>query len=68
MTSILLLKETIYYNSFRCKYFFSKKYFLSFFFFVVAFLKFRLNFNHFQKKDDPHSWSIFELTDSEKRS
>ena len=37
MTSILLLKETIYYNSFRCKYFFSKKYFLSFFFVLLHF-------------------------------
>ena len=32
-----------------------------------AFSKLRFNFEHFQKKDDPHSWCICELTDSEKR-
>ena len=35
--------------------------------FFFAFSKSRLNFKHFQKKDDPHSWCIFELTDCEKR-
>ena len=35
------------------------------FFFAVC--KSRFNFEHFQKKDDPHSWCIFELTDCEKR-
>ena len=34
---------------------------------LSAFYKFRFNFEHFQKKDDPHSGCIFELTDSEKR-
>ena len=34
--------------------------------FFGAFLKSRLNFEHFQKKDDSHSWSISEITDSEK--
>ena len=34
--------------------------------FLAAFLKSRLNFEHFQKKDDSHSWSISEITDSEK--
>ena len=29
--------------------------------------KFRFNLEHLQKKDDPHSWYIFELTDPEKR-
>ena len=29
--------------------------------------KFRFNFEHLQKKDDPSSSCIFELTDSEKR-
>ena len=32
-----------------------------------AFLKFRKSFEHFQKKDDPHSWPISEITYSEKR-
>ena len=28
---------------------------ISFFFFFFAFYKFRFNFEHFQKRDDPHS-------------
>ena len=44
-----------------------RKIFSIFFFFFFAFSKFRLNFEHFKKKDDPHSWCIFEFTDSEKR-
>ena len=32
-----------------------------------AILKSRLNFQHFPKKDDPHSWCISEITDSKKR-
>ena len=39
----------------------------TFFGFFSAFLKSCLNFQHFQKKDDPHTWFIFEVTDSEKR-
>ena len=35
--------------------------------FSFAFPKFRFNFEHFQKLDDPHSWCIFDLTDSERR-
>ena len=31
-----------------------------------AFLLSTLNFEHFQKKDDPHSQCISEITDSEK--
>ena len=31
-----------------------------------SFLKSSLNFEHFQTKDDPHSWYISEVTDSEK--
>ena len=31
-----------------------------------AFLKSSLNFEHFQKKDDSHSWGISEITDFEK--
>ena len=34
--------------------------------FFSAFLKSSLNFEHFQKKDDPHGWYISEITDSEK--
>ena len=36
--------------------------------FFANLLKASLNFEHFQKKDDPHSWCISEITDSEKRS
>ena len=36
--------------------------------FLFAFSKFRFNFEHFQKKDDPPSSCIFELSDSEKRA
>ena len=39
----------------------------TFFRFFSAFLKSCLNFQHFQKKGDPHTWFIFEITDSEKR-
>ena len=36
--------------------------------FFSAFLKFKWNFAHFQKKkDDPHSWCNSEIMDSEKR-
>ena len=34
--------------------------------FFCAFLKSSLNFEHFQKKDDSHSWGISEITDSKK--
>ena len=44
-----------------------RKTFSHFFFFFVAFSKFRFNFEHFQKKDDAHRSCIFELTDSETR-
>ena len=33
--------------------------------FFAAFLKLRLSFEHFEKKDDPRSFSISEITDSE---
>ena len=33
--------------------------------FFTAFLKFRLNFNHFEKKDDSDRFCIFKVTDSE---
>ena len=35
--------------------------------FVSSFLKSRLNFEFFQKKGDPHTWRISEITDPEKR-
>ena len=34
--------------------------------FFSAFLKAGLNLEHFEKKDDPHWFCIFEITDSEK--
>ena len=33
--------------------------------FLAAFLKFRLNFNHFEKKCENHIFFIFEVTDSD---
>ena len=33
--------------------------------FFAAFMKSRLNFDHFQTKDDPHSFCVSEITDSE---
>ena len=36
--------------------------------FVAAFLKSSLNVEHFQIKDDSHSWGVSEITDSEKHS
>ena len=35
--------------------------------FFTAVLKSRLSFEDFQEKDDPHSWCIFVITDSQKR-
>ena len=46
MTSILFLTGAIYCNIFRGNYLGNEKYFLIFF----SFSKFRLNFEHFQKK------------------
>ena len=34
--------------------------------FFLAFSKFTLNFDHFQTKDDPHSWFFPEIRNSEK--
>ena len=33
--------------------------------FFAAFLKSRVNFEYFEKTDDPHRFCIFEVTDSE---
>ena len=63
MPSILYLIETIYYNIFGYNYLRNEKIFSQFF---VAFLKSRFNFEHFEKKDEPHRVSIFELTDSQR--
>ena len=35
--------------------------------FVCAFSKFKFNFQHFQRKDDPQSCCIFELKESKRR-
>ena len=35
--------------------------------FIAAFLKSSLNFEHFQEKDDSHSWGISKITESEKQ-
>ena len=35
--------------------------------YFYAVLKSKLNFEHFLKKDDPQTWYISEITDSEKR-
>ena len=35
--------------------------------FSFPFLKSILNFTHFSKKDDPHSWCISEINGSKKR-
>ena len=32
----------------------------------ASFFKSSLNFEHFQKEDESHSWGISEITDSEK--
>ena len=36
--------------------------------FFIAFLESTLNLEHFEKKDEPHSSSIYEVTDSERRA
>ena len=64
MTSVLFLIRTIFCNITRYNYLRDKIFFTIFF----AFSKFTLNFEHFQKKNDPHSWCIFELMLSQKRS
>ena len=35
--------------------------------FFSAFLKSSLNFEHFENKDDSHSWRISKITESEKQ-
>ena len=36
--------------------------------FFIEFLESTLNLEHFEKKDEPHSSSIYEVTDSERRA
>ena len=36
--------------------------------FILAFSESALNFEHFQKKHDPHSLCISEITDHERRA
>ena len=36
--------------------------------FFTAFLKSTFNFEHFEKKDQPHSLCIFEMIDAERRA
>ena len=35
--------------------------------FLIEFLEFALNFEHFEKKDEPHGSSISEVTESQRR-
>ena len=63
MTSIFFLIQTIQRNQLKRKYL-KKKSFLRLF---SPRLKFSLNFKHFQKKCDPRSWCISEITNSDKR-
>ena len=65
MTSILCLIDTIYCHIFKCNYLRNKRVFLNFVLFFCHFRKSRFNFAPFQNKDDPHSWCVFQLTDSE---
>ena len=62
MKSIFFFIGRIQGHQFRCNYLRSKNLFLSFF---VSFLKSRLNFEHFDRKDDPHTFCFSEITDSE---
>ena len=63
IASIFFLIETIYSNVLGSNYLRNEKYFLIFFF---AFSKLRFIFEHFQKKDDPHSLNVFLILRSPK--
>ena len=65
MTSIPFVIETIYSSHFRCNCLRNKKFFLNFFFF--SFWKSTLNFEHFPKKEQTHSWFISEIKNAQKR-
>ena len=64
MTSILFLIETIYRNQFGRNYLKNKKPFDPFF---LEFSKSALNLKYFQKREDPHSLFLSEITHSGKR-
>ena len=64
MRSILFFIDTIYGNIFGCNYL-RKKATFAFFFVQLGNLDSILK--KLKKKDDPHSWFIFELTYSENR-
>ena len=63
MTSILFLIETIYRNIFTCNYLENNRNFHNFLFHLG---NLDSTLNILKKKDDPHRWCIFELTDFEK--
>ena len=62
-----LLKRGNLLQHFQTPFSKKQKIFSQLLFFFFAFWKFRFNFEHFEKNDDPHRWYIFELTDSEIR-
>ena len=64
MTSIPLIAKTSEWKNVRCIYLKNKNIFSQFF---SPFLESAFNFEHFQKKDDPHSLCISEITDHERR-
>ena len=64
MISVLFLIGTVQLNKFRCSYLRNNKLLLKVFF---RFLNFISKFQHFEKKYDPHSPFINEITNSERR-
>ena len=58
-----LLNKDNLRQQFRCNYLRKK----DLFWICFPFLKTVLKFEYFQKKDDPHSWCISAIADSEKR-
>ena len=62
MTRIPLIVKTSECKQFRCICLKKPKIFSELF---CASFEFVLNFEHFQKKDDPHSLCISEITDHE---
>ena len=64
MTRIPLIVKTSECKNFRCIYLKKENNFSEIF---SPFFEYALNFEHFQKKDDPHSFCISEFTDHERR-
>ena len=64
MTRIPLIVKTSERKKFQMDLSQKKKYFSQF---ISPFFESALNFEHFQKKDDPHSLCISEITDHERR-